>query len=115
MRDPDGYARIPYYVREALINYLEYGANPGSFLEGVLTNDWANAVARADLASFEAMKPLCIFLKNKIPQAAWGSASAFNRWREDAAFRQRMRPWALEGLKILENLNNSPTVNSGRA
>jgi hypothetical protein len=41
------YAEIPPVIQDRLMAYLESGHNPGSFLEGVLTNDLTKAVNSA--------------------------------------------------------------------
>ena len=72
---------IPILKRDALLKYLLYGYNPGSFLKAVLSNDLREAYAWADCESQALIGNYVRFLYNEAPIASWGSEENFTTWR----------------------------------
>jgi hypothetical protein len=74
--------RIPTHCREGFLAYLQYGQRPGSFLLAVLSNDLAEACARADDDNRPALYDYVFLLTNYAPSDAWGSPSRVSDWIE---------------------------------
>src|SRR5436190_18388157 len=74
--------RIPTHCREGLVTYLRYGQPPGQFLLAVLSNDLAEACARADDDNRSALYDYLFLLTNYAPSAAWGSPERVSDWIE---------------------------------
>jgi len=72
---------IPRHCREGLLNYLRYyGVQPGHFLTAILSNDLAEACARADEDNQQAIYEYVFVLNNYAPREAWGSPATFEAW-----------------------------------
>lgn len=71
---------IPMHMRRGLLDYLRYGTRPGQFLEAVLSNDLAEAAARADAENQQALYEYVFVLTNYAPCAAWGGPDSFQGW-----------------------------------
>lgn len=74
--------RLPQYMREGLLAYLRTGRPPGHFLLAVLSNDLAEACARADEENRRALYDYIFVLVNTAPSAAWGSPERVAAWVE---------------------------------
>lgn len=72
---------IPPHMKGAAELYLLHGVRPGSFLEAVLANDLADAVARADRQNREALGAWADWCIWCLPSRAWGSRDAVAEWR----------------------------------
>lgn len=79
---PDHLDRIPAHCREGLVAYLRYGRRPGHFLEAILSNDLAEACARADEDNQRALFDYVVLLINHAPSEAWGSPGRVRNWIE---------------------------------
>lgn len=75
-------SRIPAHMHEGLLAYLRYGRQPGHFLQAVLSNDLAEACARADEDNQSVLFDYVVFLINYAPSEAWGSPARFRTWIE---------------------------------
>ena len=73
---------IPEHLRDALVRYVLAGGETGGFLTALLQNDLMDAVALADPASRDGLRPLCIFLYNHTPKVCRGSFATMKEWRE---------------------------------
>lgn len=72
---------VPQHLREGLDAYIETGRAVGSFLLAVLSNDLADAVARADPVSRRALPALVEYLKRpEVPASCHGSHDAVREW-----------------------------------
>jgi len=74
--------RIPEYMRDGVVDYLDYGLEPGGFLRAVLENDLVGAFGKADRTNTEAMGDWATFLYNDMPHEAWGSPEKVEAWIE---------------------------------
>lgn len=75
--------KIPATTLADLRAYLEYGREPSGFLRTLLEGH--NAVVTigfADEMNTCAIAPICKWIYNVLPQAAWGSVAAVDRWIE---------------------------------
>jgi hypothetical protein len=73
---------IPAHMRQGLLDYLRYGMRPGQFLQAVLSNDLAEACARADVENQLALFAYVFVLTNYAPSASWGSPDRVRAWIE---------------------------------
>jgi hypothetical protein len=71
---------VPKHLREGLVRYFSDGILPGGFMQAVLCNDLAQAVARADPLSFIGLRHIVAFLEQCAPAQAWGSREAVLTW-----------------------------------
>ncbi len=78
----DGYD-IPDYMQDGLLFYLNKGIEPGSFLLAVLSNNLAEACARADNVNRHYLFNYVNFLYNAVPSPCWHSRENVERWIEN--------------------------------
>ena len=74
---------IPTHTQEALVNYIERGYEPGSFLYCVLSNDLRGAVSRADALNLPALKDIAQFVYNEMPDNSRGSEAIVIRFLQE--------------------------------
>ena len=72
----------PEWVKETLTAYVETGRPTGDFLAACLSNDFINAVGRADENSLAHLGDIANFIYNKIPGNSWGSREIVRAWIE---------------------------------
>ncbi len=71
---------IPPLILEGLARYFNEHRPVGGFLTACLHNDLAEAVMRADYASFLALREIITALTNEPPSIAWGSRDKVTAW-----------------------------------
>lgn len=74
--------RLPDHMRQGVRDYIEYGLPPGGFLGAVLSNQLAEAFARADSINRAAMGDWAAWLWDEAPNECWGSPATVNAWCE---------------------------------
>lgn len=72
--------RIPGHTLEDIINYINQGIRPRSFLTAVLSNNLKESFAQADDLNIANMFAIVKHLYNEIPIAAWGSYEKVRAW-----------------------------------
>ena len=77
------YVLLPAHLRGGMQRYLEEGMLPGQFLQAVLKNDLADAFARADVESMQAMVGIVAWLHMECPGTAWGSEEKIQAWAKE--------------------------------
>jgi len=87
--------RIPAYMHEGLVSYIEQGRPPGDFLMSVFKNDLMNTYAHADGTNLRNVVAYVMYLYNYCPSTCFGSA-------------QNVKDWIAQGG--LEGLNNEQTT-----
>jgi len=88
----EGLYLVPNHMHDAVINYIEKGWEPGSFLQAVIENDLSGAASRADLANQKCLFEWAQYFYGYAPRTAWGSPQAYDRW---------VKHKGLEGLEQL--------------
>ena len=71
---------IPEHMIGGLRRYIEFGIEPGGFLEAVLCNDLKNAVGRADNTNKHRLNDYIMFLYNFAPSDWRGSPEKYQAW-----------------------------------
>ena len=71
---------VPEHLIDGLALYLVAHIQPGHFLTAVLSNDLREAIGRGDTASIAGLKPLVVYLYNRVPGNAWGNAQNVSDW-----------------------------------
>ena len=71
---------IPSRIMEGIGRYVEHGIPPGDFLQAVIRNDLAGAVARADHESLEVIREIVLYFANEVPPECQGSREALSAW-----------------------------------
>ena len=71
---------IPDYMVNSIKRYLRQGIKPGGFLYAVLTNDFVNAVYRADKTNLANLPAYAYWLQTMCPREAWGSVEKVEAW-----------------------------------
>ena len=73
--------RVDPEYREALIYYLVYGFQPGSFWSAVLANDFKRAIQSSHPSNtVPALKAATGWIWDSFPAVSRGSPEAVNRW-----------------------------------
>ena len=67
-------------IIESLTRYEHQGIMPGGFLCAVLSNDLMTAVNTADAYNLKALKDICQYIYNELPEASHGSPAAVRDW-----------------------------------
>lgn len=73
---------IPEVTMDTLDLYVNRGIPTGGFLYAVLTNDLFDAVVKADPMNRAALKDICTYVYNDLPQDCWGSRTNVAAWIE---------------------------------
>lgn len=81
--------RLPLHMREGFLAYVRYGVPPGHFLLAILSNDLAEACARADLDNQRALYDYVHVLHNFAPADCWGGPAAIKDWIANGAALRR--------------------------
>lgn len=74
------YDELPGQYLAGMRRYVEAGSEPGHFLSAVLTNDLAEACARADDEGRIWLFSLVRWCYNELPANAWGSPEKVANW-----------------------------------
>lgn len=75
-----GYEDIPERTQQTLIDYVERGYVPGSFVQAVLSNNLVESIGRADIQNLQALPSIGKFMYNRMPMNAWGSVDSVQRY-----------------------------------
>ena len=87
-RDEDFYrlmgaeAGIPDYMVGAIYRYVEHHISPGGFLTALLSNNFSEAVGRADDQNSLCLKEWAIFIHWCVPSCCHGSRETVEKWLE---------------------------------
>ena len=74
---------VPKEFAEPFYNYLVFGYTPGSCFTSILANDFISAISRSHpLNSIEAYKALVGWIRDTIPDVAYGSYEKVAKWTE---------------------------------
>lgn len=76
----DGLHLIPQHMHGAIARYVDFGIRPGHFLTALLSNDFMEAMGRADDANTAAIQGWARFLYNHVPGICYGSPQAVKEW-----------------------------------
>lgn len=78
---PVNYEKVPVaYMAQAVEYYIENGIQPGGFLSAVLSNDFIEAVGRADEENSNNLREWGVFLYNHLPVESYGSTENYTNW-----------------------------------
>ena len=89
------YLTIKQSTIDALTRYAEKGVPTGGFLRAVLTNNFSEAVGRADDYNRQTLYAIHLFVYNEMPADCWGSVAKVKAWIDKGG---------LEGMKIEEQI-----------
>lgn len=82
--------RVDREYAEPMHNYLVYGFSPGSFFTAVLANDFMSAMSRSHPANtIPALKNLVGWIRDVVPEQAWGDYKAVDAWCNLSADQRR--------------------------
>jgi hypothetical protein len=73
-----GYAIGPVMI-ESIRDYVNHGAEPGSFLSAVICNNLKEAVACADDTNLANLPAFVSFFYNEVPSNIWGTSEKMIR------------------------------------
>lgn len=71
---------IPDRMMQSLHDYCAFGHPVGHFLTAVLSNDLAEACARADEDNLRNLPAYVHYLYNEAPSTCWGSPEKVKAW-----------------------------------
>jgi hypothetical protein len=77
--DPHDHTLCPIRVQSSLQGYVR-GLPTGDFLRAVLSNDLAEAIARADDVNLPALPHIVAYVQEQLPAISHGSKDAVDRW-----------------------------------
>lgn len=80
----------PLRVQSSLQGYVR-GLPTGDFLRAVLSNDLAEAIARADDVNLPALPHIVAYVREHLPAISWGSPAAVNRWLHKDNYEMRAK------------------------
>ena len=67
-------------IKAAMDRYVEHHIMPGDFLYAVLTNNFVDAVCRADTENEKDLREIAKYVWNELPSKCWGSPEKVNAW-----------------------------------
>lgn len=76
---------IPQPVFEGLKAYVFERQSLGGFLTSCLTNDFMNAVCRADAENLTAIREIAQFIYCELPNSCWGNMEKVRAWLDEEA------------------------------
>lgn len=76
----DALAELPAHLQPGIRAYIEHHTPFGGFLQAVVANDLADAVARMNPASMYGLKRTVEFFHNYAPALCHGSRAAYEAW-----------------------------------
>ena len=79
-RMDDSFSYVPEHTRDTLINYIENGLPPGSFVQAVLENNLSGAYGRADHINSQHIGTITAWIYNFAPSTCWGSEEKVSDW-----------------------------------
>lgn len=74
------YSKLPAHMRDAMVRYIEWGIEGGSFLNAVLCNDLMTALSKADDVNRVRLFDYGAFLYCDAPSGCYGSREAVAAW-----------------------------------
>lgn len=80
---------LPAAIKGGLDLYAEYGYPVGGFLRAVLSNDFMDAIPRADPESLATIRAIAIYVYNALPGDCHGTREKYNAWVEKGKSAQR--------------------------
>ena len=83
---------VPEHCREPLRRYIACGRPLGDFLRAVVSNNFSNAVARADNSNLPRLHDYMLFLNNHAPRKCWGSVITYGNWRRQGGLAGPCEP-----------------------
>lgn len=92
--------------KESMVNYLIHGLGPGGFATAMLANDLERALYNADTHNRTVYWGIAIWIREELPDHAWGSYQAVEDWCRDQDGRRTAYMAELEKKymwKILEH------------
>jgi hypothetical protein len=76
----EGIEMLPAHMRDAVRLYVLNGIRGGRFLAAVMTNNFADAVLRADDVNAAALRYWAMWLRDYAPTGCWGSPDRVAAW-----------------------------------
>ena len=74
------YAAIPEGMQLALLRYARDRVKPGGFVEALVSNEFRNAVGRADQGNAQFIGLYVLWLLNEAPAECHGSFGNYSAW-----------------------------------
>ncbi len=71
---------LPRRTKETIDNYVEFGLQPGDFVQAVLENNLTEAYSRADPINTACMRSIVAYIHNETPAASHGSKEKTRAW-----------------------------------
>jgi hypothetical protein len=71
-------------IKDAIVNYLLFGFEPGSFTTGLLANDLYRAIGSAHPGVLDNLKEIVTWVNNVLPSHCYGDYDTVTEWLQDA-------------------------------
>lgn len=86
------YELLPEHMRDGARRYIEDGIPPGDFMLAVLTNNFKEALLRADRVNLYCLTFWANWLTMECPWLAQGSEAAVRGWIEVGGLKRYQEP-----------------------
>lgn len=77
---------VPTHMHAGVIRYVMHGQEPGGFLMAILTNNFTQAVFKADQENLGALDAWARFLYWDIPAHLWGDRKSVLDWCDQGGY-----------------------------
>lgn len=74
------YAKIPAFVQNSLLAWVNEGRGGGHFITAILENDLKNVFARGDEENVAELRNIVMWLYNRSPMICWGDPERVKVW-----------------------------------
>lgn len=74
--------QVPKHIRAGIVNYIESGVPPDSFLSSLIKNNLNDTCANADYINAAHIHSIVAWFVNYAPPACWGHDKAEEWWLE---------------------------------
>ena len=81
---------LPEHLRNSIDRYVKDGRPTGGFLQAIIENDLAGAVARADDDNVRLIHVIVNYFYFECPNGCWGKQGKFKEWIE-AKHNERLK------------------------
>ena len=102
---------IPAHQMDQLIDYIEYGTNPGKFITSIICNDLVDAVMYAPKDCINNIPAFANFMYEIAPGSCWGSKENMQRWIDIGGMRGYEEEHVADNVRLSEFMDN--LVNQG--
>lgn len=83
--------QLNHSLVECVVDYINYGMEPGHFVRACLENNLRQALFRADLESLSSIPAFYAWIYNRVPSCCHGSRDAVDKWVESGGIARQIK------------------------